>query len=150
MSNRDKIRAILGHSLGPICDDCLWQIAGLTRRQVAYQEVETMARAGEVRRSLGTCLLCQADKRVTRLDRDDDPPLENGGWRAWQISRNGGRFVLVARQEEDKWVGTVSAPPPPASDPGPGLIRAAYLTGHDVFELMRAAIAVIDQLTDPE
>ena len=85
MTNREKIRGILTHSLGPICDDCLWQIVGLTRRQVAYQEVEAMARAGEVQRGLGNCLLCQADKRVTFLDQYDDPPLGNEGWRAWPM-----------------------------------------------------------------
>jgi hypothetical protein len=150
MTNRERVRHVLDRSLGPLCDDCLGREAGLVRRQVAYQEVEAMGRTGEVERGTGECLKCHAHKRVTFVKRHADPPLRHEGWTAWEIPHNGQRFVLVAREEDGQWVGTVSAPPPLASDPGPGLIRAMYVTGQDIFALMAQALSSVDYLAGPQ
>jgi hypothetical protein len=66
---------VLSETGAPLCDDCLAQIAGIAPRQTVYQNCTEMAKAGEIRRDEGHCVLCAKIKKVGWVNKTVEPDL---------------------------------------------------------------------------
>lgn len=65
MGARERMAAALGHLEGPVCDDCIWEPAGLSSRQHANQTGRQLVDMGVIRRGRGVCHLCDGGKTVS-------------------------------------------------------------------------------------
>lgn len=139
MTNAERLMEVLARLKGPVCDDCAAQEAGFSRRQVARMEAESLAMLNRVTRRTAACLVCGREKKVSFLGQVDSPPPTNAEWRAWDLSNASGRFVLLGRQEQGRWVGLVQRAAPPANSPTPGLIQGTYLSAEDFGGLLTQA-----------
>lgn len=64
MTVKERIIAALDSSPGPVCDDCMKELAKLSARQVSHQACTAMAAQGTISRSSGTCQHCGRTKIV--------------------------------------------------------------------------------------
>jgi len=66
MAAREKMLAALIAADSPVCDDCIWELAGLSSRQRAYQTGQQLQAVGALSRGDGTCAVCAKYKTVSR------------------------------------------------------------------------------------
>lgn len=65
VSAKDRMLQMLSQADGPVCDDCVWQPAGMKYRQQANSRGRELAAAGLIRRGQGTCVMCGKHKTVS-------------------------------------------------------------------------------------
>ena|SRR5579862_2099976 len=67
MTSESRVLEKLGELHGPVCDDCLSELAVLRQRQVANQVCRRLFSVGKVSRRQGTCARCSYKKIVNGI-----------------------------------------------------------------------------------
>ena len=65
MDARERMLRSLVDRRAPTCDDCVWQLAGMSSRQQANSGGRQLAEMGTIRRGRGTCSVCGGYKTVS-------------------------------------------------------------------------------------
>lgn len=74
MALRDNMHSALVEHGAPLCDDCVWQRAGMTSRQQANSRGRELLALGVIRRGQGTCSVCGGAKTVSVPTDKELPP----------------------------------------------------------------------------
>lgn len=67
MIGSDEFLAVLSSGNGPLCDDCLYLVAGWNRRQRANLVGRHLGATGAIERTKGSCSACGKTKTVSQL-----------------------------------------------------------------------------------
>lgn len=141
---KDMMLQAIGEAGGPICDDCVWQPAGMKYRQQANSRGRQLAEGGLIRRGPGTCTKCGKRKTVSVLTgvelplvepaSSDDKPwhwegnvqsalathLRTAGWRLLSIAntatKEAGVDIVAVDPEGSEWWITVKGYPERTTD----------------------------------
>jgi len=66
LTNRERIINQLKELAGPVCDDCLATLAGISPRQTVNQICNSLSVAGQITRGTGNCIRCGKTKKVNQ------------------------------------------------------------------------------------
>lgn len=65
MGHRERMLEVLREHGAPLCDDCVWEPAGMKSRQQANSRGRRLEALGVIRRGRGTCSSCRKYKTVS-------------------------------------------------------------------------------------
>lgn len=104
MYAKDRMLQVVKAADGPVCDDCVWQPAGMKYRQQANSRGKQLVEAGLVRRGQGTCTSCGKHKTVSVPTGDELPVvlLPAASDRPWHWEGNV-QASLVTHLEANGW-----------------------------------------------
>lgn len=165
MSLKDTMLQAIGEAGGPICDDCVWQPAGMKYRQQANSRGRQLATGDLTRRGPGTCTKCGKHKTVSVLTgvelplvepaSSDDKPwhwegnvqsalvahLRTAGWRLRSIAntatKEAGVDIVAVDPEGAEWWITVKGYPErkPGKTTNPST-QARHWFSHAMFDVV--------------